>query len=245
MQKDIWENEYRKQKLVSMSEEPQASVKDFLRWLRKGEEKSKPPRQPVSLENINVLDLGCGTGKNARHIAGLDAGNKITGIEISETALRYARERDLLNPEPSKQITYVHQSIGEQFPFIDTAFDLAFDVTSSNSLDEKERAVFLSETHRVLKPGAYLFVRALCKDADKNAQYLLKHNPGPEKDTYIMPDLGLTERVFSRDDFIQTYSGATIGKPLFTLLHLEKETHYSKVADRLYKRNFWVAYLQK
>ncbi len=225
MQKEIWENEYTKQRLVSMSTEPQASLKDFLRWLRK--------EQKVSLENLNVIDLGCGNGKNSAYIAGLDITNNVVGIDISTTAISYA-------PRLS-QIKYIEQSIGDTLPFTDQTFDIALDVTSSNSLNEIEREKFLSETHRVLKPGGYFFVRALCKDADKNAQYLLKNNPGPEKDTYIMPNLGLTERVFSREDFIKTY--ATTAQ--FTPLHLEKETHYSKVANRLYKRNFWVAYLQK
>jgi ubiquinone/menaquinone biosynthesis C-methylase UbiE len=228
MQKNIWENEYKKQRLVTMSDEPQASVKDFLRWLRK--------EHDVPLEGLHVLDLGCGNGKNSAYIAGLDATNRVVGIDISETVLVHARKRT----ETSEQVEYIHQNIGEKLSFADASFDLALDVTSSNSLDEKERAIFLSETHRVLKPAGYFFVRALCKDADKNAQYLLKHNPGPEKDTYIMPDLGLVERVFSREDFIKTYS-----EPGFTVLHLEKETHYSKVADRLYKRHFWVAYFQK
>lgn len=216
-----------------MSDEPQSSVKNFVRWLRKD--------RALAMAGLHVLDLGCGNGKNSAHFAGLDSSNKIVGIDISETALAYAREHNA----GTQQVRYIHQSIGERLPFPDAGFDIALDVTSSNSLNEKERTLFLTETHRVLKPGGYFFVRALCKDADKNAQHLLKHNAGPEKDTYIMPDLGLVERVFSRKDFIETYTATSAGPDQFILLYLEKETHYSKVGDRLYKRHFWVAYLQK
>ncbi len=94
--------------------------------------------------------------------------------------------------------------------------------------------MYLSEIKRVLKPNGYFFLRALCKDGDKNAQTLLKTNPGKDKDTYIMPGLGLTERVFSRDDLMKTYS--FLGEPLYT----DKETHYTKYNGRSYKRNFWV-----
>jgi SAM-dependent methyltransferase len=242
MQKDVWEKEYKKPKLVTGSDKPQTSVKDFLRWLRK--------ERGIPIEGLRVLDLGCGNGKNANHIASLDNGNHVMGMDISETALGIAKEETgklLASGEIlPDQIAYIRQSIGEHFPFPNATFDLAFDVTSSNSLNEKERAVYLSETFRTLKTGGFFFVRALCKDADQNAKTLLKTNPGPEKDTYIMPGFGLTERVFSREDFIETYSGNTeTNKNHFKILHLEKETHYSKFDGRLYKRNFWIAYLQK
>ena len=229
MQQDIWEKEYRKPQLVTNSDTPQTSVKDFIRWLRR--------EAKVPLENLHVLDLGCGNGKNSNYIADLDTTNRVVGIDISQTALTNARatahERNL-----DASVTYIHQSIGEKLPFEDGTFDLLLDVTASNSLSETERAVYLAEAYRVLKSGGHFFVRALAKDGDTNAQSLLKLHPGPEKDTYIMPNLNLTERVFSKQDFIDTYAS-------FELISLEKETHYSKFAGRSFKRNFWIAYLKK
>lgn len=224
MQENIWEKEYKDPKLVTLSKDAAMSLKDFTRWIRR--------EQKVDLKGVKILDLGCGNAKNSFYMADQGLNNEIVGIDISETALRYAKEH-----VPTGK--FIKQSIGVKFPFVDAGFDIALDVTSSNSLNESERATYLTETHRVLKPGAYLFVRALCKDADKNAQNLIKEFPGPEKDTYIMPELGLTERVFSKDDFVATYS------PFFEILHLEKETHYTKFNNRPYKRNFWVAYLKK
>jgi ubiquinone/menaquinone biosynthesis C-methylase UbiE len=112
-------------------------------------------------------------------------------------------------------------------------------VTSSNSLSEAERDIYLIETHRVLKPGGYFFVKALCKDGDGNAKTLLRKFPGREKDTYVMPDMGVVERIWSKEDFVATY------EKYFTILHLEKKTSYSRMNDRSYKRNFWIAYLKK
>lgn len=223
MQENIWEKEYRDPKLVSLSNVPAQSLKDFVRFLRK--------EQNLELSNLNILDLGCGNAKNSFYVAEQGVNNKITGIEISETALKYAKE---LAPEGN----FIKQSIGKPLPCEDSAFYIVLDVTSSNSLSESEREVYLKEVQRVLKPGGYLFVRALCKDGDKNAQTLLKTNPGKEKDTYIMPDLGLTERVFSKEDLLATYAG-------FELLFLDKETHYTSFQDRKYKRNFWVGYWRK
>ncbi|MEY2664775.1 MAG: hypothetical protein RIT04_583 [Candidatus Parcubacteria bacterium] len=246
MQEHVWENEYQKRRLVSGSIEPQASVKDFLRWLRR--------ERGIPLEHLRVLDLGCGNGKNSNYICSLDMTNRAIGIDISETALTEARSH-AYDMEVEEQVSFSKHSIGSSFPFQNESFDIVLDVTSSNSLNEKERTIYMSETARVLKgasaspkdptntTGGYFFVRALCKDGDTNAQHLLKMNPGPERDTYRMPELGLIERVFSREDFIETYTGGAA--PLFTLHHIEKETHYTKFAGRSYKRNFWIAYLQK
>jgi SAM-dependent methyltransferase len=242
MQKNVWEKEYKNPKLVTGGDEPQTSVKDFLRFIRR--------EQKVALENLRVLDLGCGNGKNANYIASLDSGNHVVGVDISETALEQARAaRDKLIAEGQfnkGQVEYVHATIGEPLDFSDNSFDVALDVTSSNSLSESERTVYLAEVHRLLKPGGWFFIRALCKDGDRNAQSLLKLHPGTEKDTYIMPEMGLVERVFSRQDFIETYSSSSSTRaPLFEIVHIEKETHYSQFAGRSYKRNFWVTYGRK
>ncbi len=219
MQENIWEKEYRDPTLVSLSDVPAQCVRDFARFLRK--------EKKIELDNLNILDLGCGNGKNSHYIAEQGLNNKITGIEISDTVLNHARK---LVPNGN----FIKQSIGIKWPVADQSFDIVLDVTCSNSLNEQERAVYLSELQRSLKPGGYFFLRALCKDGDKNAQNLLKTNPGTEKDTYIMPGLRLTERVFSKEDLLATYS--SLGEPLY----LDKEVHYTQFGGKSYKRNFWV-----
>ncbi len=225
-QTDAWEREYRNPKLVTKKAEPQNDVKRFLKWLKK--------EQGVALEHLHVLDLGCGTGRNANYLAEL--GCIVTGFEISSTALRIAQERATeLGVSPS----YHLRSIGAPYQLSDDSIDLALDVTSSNSLNEHERSVYLTETARVLKTGGYIFVRALCKEGDANVKELLKRNPGSEYDTYVNTQMGLTERVFSREDFVATYS------PLFSIEHLEKKSGYAHFNGRIYKRNYWLAYLKK
>lgn len=219
MQENIWEKEYRNPKLVTLSDVPAKCVKDFVRFLRK--------ERGFDFNNIRVLDLGCGNGKNSLYIKEQGENIEVTGLEISDTVIMHARK---LIPDGN----FIKQSIGTIWPIDDQSFDIILDVTASNSLNESERDVYLKEIHRVLKPGGYFFLRALCKDGDKNAQTLLKTSPGKEKDTYIMPGLGLTERVFSQNDLNANYS--YLGQNLY----LDKETHYTQFNGRSYKRNFWV-----
>lgn len=235
MQDLAWEREYRNPQLVTKDDQPQKDTLRFLKWLKKphsakGFDGAKD--QDVVLENLAVLDLGCGTGRNANYIAGL--GNNVIGFEISATALDLARMRG-----KELSVKYQHQNIGAIYPLGDNSIDLILDVTSSNSLNEKEREVYLSETTRVLKPGGYFFVKTLCKDGDQNAKNLIKNNPGPEADTYINKDMGLFERVFTEKDFKELYSKD------FQIVHLEKKTSYTRFKNQSYKRNFWIAYLKK
>ena len=240
-QEKIWESEYRSSKLVTKGDKPQSDVMDFFRWLRK--------EQGIDIRagGLRVLDLGCGTGRNSNYLAEL--GNHAIGYEISSTALQLAEERAKEAGIGTGGVTgsakYFKKSIGAPFALDASSVDLALDVTSSNSLNELERAIYLSELSRVLKPGAWLFLKALCKDGDQNAKNLMKKFPGPEKDTYVMPDLGLVERVWSREDLAEFYGGVNGAQSPFEIVTLGKKTNYSQIAGRSYKRNFWIAAMRK
>ncbi len=224
-QEHVWDKEYRNSKLLTKENRPQSDVVRFVQFLKEDK---------FEIENRRVVDLGCGTGRNAFYFAELGASP--VGIEISRTALDIAQENA---KNAGLTIEYHKSSIGEKFNFEDEEFDIALDVTSSNSLTEPEREVYLSETHRVLKQNGYFFVKALCKDGDENAKYLIKNFPGKEKDTYIMPELGVTERVWTKEDFLTEY------QKYFKVIKMERKTSYSRINDRSYKRNFWIIYLTK
>lgn len=221
-----WEREYKNPKLVTKDEKPQADSLRFLKFLKK--------EQKYKVENRSILDLGSGTGRNANYLA--SSGNNVIGIEISKTALTLAKDRA---KNEGLEVDYRLGDIGMEYAIDDESIDIIFDVTSSNSLNEKGRATYLKEMHRVLRKGGYIFVRALCKDGNANVKNLLKQSPGPEYDTYYMKDLDLYERVFTREDITRMYSH------YFKILKLEKKTSYTRVVNRLYKRDYWMMYLQK
>lgn len=222
-----WDQEYQNNNLVTNSTEPQNDFKKFVKYLRKTEK--------VSVDGLNVLDLGSGTGKNSIFLG--ERGAQTTGLEISDTAIDLAKSRTA--EAVLTDTKFIKQSFGEKFPFENDSFDLTLDIMSSNSLSESEREIYLSEVNRTLKPGGFFFVRLLALDGDKNAQRLLQDFPGNEPGTYVLPEVGITERVLTRDEFESYYS------PFFNILKLEKNSSYVHMKDNLYKRNYWVAYLQK
>ncbi len=224
-QKNRWELEYQDPKLVATSFEPTKDAKDFARFLKK---------KCGTVEDMRVLDLGSGIGKNAHFFA--ERGANVTGIEISDSAREIAEKQA---KDTDVTVIYKKGNIGAPLPFPDKTFDAILDVLSSNSLSEEERVTYLKESARVLKSGGHMLVKALCKDGDKNAKELLKKFPGKEKDTYTLPQTGIMERVFSESDLRALYS------TYFTIISLKKTSHYPRVSGRLYKRNYFVLMLQK
>jgi len=99
-----------------------------------------PDRRP------RILDVGCGTGAN---LLMLSEYGDAEGVDISEDALAFCRERGL---------DKVRLGAGEQLPYDDGTFDLvtAFDVVEHMDDD----LAGLREMRRVLRPGgrALLFV---------------------------------------------------------------------------------------
>ena len=244
-QQEVWEKEYNEKKLVG-GDKPAASFRAFVKYLKKEFRKQrrdngKPDSDGFVFQGMNILDLGSGEGKNALYCA--ERGGNVLGIEIArnavETAYKSAELKDREIRVARGLLRYELGSIGEKLDVKTDSQDIVLDVTSSNSLNEIERTVYLDEVERVLKKGGYFFVRALCKDSDNNAKQLVKDFPGPDKDTYTMPDLGLTERVFTESDFREMYGSR------FDILKLKKEFHYTRFQDRTYKRAFWIAYMQK
>lgn len=225
-QQEIWEQEYESGKLVSKDDQPQAFMKRYVR--RFTFLSGKEPNE------WRVLDLGCGTGRNSNFLASLGA--DVVGVDIASNAIELAEERA---NKLGVSVEYLHQSIGEKLPFENESFDLILDITSSNSLNEAERDIYLHEASRLLKPDGAFLVRALSLDNDKNAKNLVKKFPGPEQHTYVMPGTGIVERAFTQQDFRSLYN------QFFKIKKLQQFVTYTPFEGQPYKRYFWFGWMNK
>jgi len=124
------------------------SVEDELWWyqaLRAHVIDSLPPVLPT----FQLLDAGCGTGGMLACIRQHFAGAKLTGIDLSESALELTRQRqtgaELLRASTNR------------LPFPDTEFDvvLSLDVLAFRGVDEHGA---LREMYRVLSPEGSLIM---------------------------------------------------------------------------------------
>lgn len=104
-------------------------------------------RAEFGTEPRRVLDLGCGAGFLANHLAEL--GHEVTGLDASAEALLVAAEHD-----PQRTVRYV-QGDALELPFATGSFDV---VCAMDFLEHVEpRGRVIAEAARMLAPGGMFF----------------------------------------------------------------------------------------
>lgn len=101
-----------------------------------------------SLPGGRALDLGCGTGTSALYLAA--RGWQVTGVDFVPQAIRQARRRawrEHLNVD-----FYVADVT--RLGFLTGPFDVAYDVGCFHSLERGQRAAYVRELARLLRPEA-------------------------------------------------------------------------------------------
>jgi SAM-dependent methyltransferase len=128
-----------------------------------------------------VLDLGCGLGGPgawlSRHL-----GCMVVGIDVMETEIRGARK---LFPEVGSIV-----ATSSALPFRDSEFDAAWSLGALEMIEEKRDA--LTETHRVLKPGARFAIYGFIALEPLEHQPLGDHLVGRDELRTVIRETGFT-----------------------------------------------------
>lgn len=102
----------------------------------------------------NILIPGFGYGRNAKIFS--DNGFKVTGIEISETAI------DLAKKQFGESIKVHHGSVSSM-PFDQELYDGIFSYSLIHLLNENERQKLIDDCYNQLKPNGYMVFVAISK----------------------------------------------------------------------------------
>lgn len=113
----------------------------------------------ISLEGKHVLEVGCGRGGGASYIARHLHPQRIVGVDINASAIRFAQGHYADQENLRFSMADAHK-----LPFEDHSFDAVVNIESA--LHYKDVGRFLLEVHRVLKPGGHLLI-AYFEDAEK------------------------------------------------------------------------------
>lgn len=101
------------------------------------------------LQGLEIVDFGCGEGTNTRRFAGMGA--RMTGIDISERMIEYARQMEEADP---LGITYRAASYSADTGFPESSFDAV--ISTMALMDGPDFGGAMREAHRLLRPGGFL-----------------------------------------------------------------------------------------
>lgn len=107
----------------------------------------------------HVLELGCGEGHYARLLA--QRGYTVTGVDVSPTAVAWAIEK---TQQTGESVTYLVADLSQPGLLPGKMFDLIVDGNCLHCIIGQDRATFLGNVSRLLRPGGLFFVSSLCSE---------------------------------------------------------------------------------
>lgn len=228
--KEFWNKEYKDPGMFGLSDEVSADLQKFTRWMHK--EYGKDAIRPDTF----VLDAGCGNGRN---VLWMNDAFRVRGYgyDISEEAIEQAKAKASKQQWGSK-LTFEVKSIGELIALPDESVDIVIDAMSSHFLKNIERARFVSEVLRVLKPQGVMFFKSFYAERDSHTKELLEKHAADEVNAYIHPKLGVYEYVWT-DAAIEETFGTD-----FVIMHKEP-SHRHHVKGKPAKRRSITCYFEK
>jgi ubiquinone/menaquinone biosynthesis C-methylase UbiE len=116
-------------------------------------------------ERVNVLDLGCGTGRLLERLATDFPHLQGTGLDLSSKMLQVARLSNRNHP----RLIFI-EGKAEALPFGDNQFDAVFN--SISFLHYQEPKQVLQEVARVLSPGGHFYLVDITTKKEKEPQTL-------------------------------------------------------------------------
>jgi ubiquinone/menaquinone biosynthesis C-methylase UbiE len=179
-----------------------------------------------------ALDLGCGVGYGSYILANSEKVSKVTAIDISPSALKYAKKY-----YHHQKIEYIQRNV-DNLPFDDDFFDtiIAFEIIEHVKNYEK----VIKEIYRVLKNGSYLFISSPNpRDILNRLRHYIFNKPYPVKyqdNPHHIKEFGYEEMVniLTKNKFeVENSYGQMFRLPI--LYHLLRIKHFHWITVNLAK----------
>lgn len=146
-----------------------------------------------SFKDMSLLDLGCGTGRDARMVA--TSGMHYVGVDLSEGMLGVARENNPNEKFIKMDVTDLDFGEGE--------FDVVWASAVLLHLDEDDLAKTMKEIRSVLKNDGYLYVAMEQQKSGQERKEMKKSRKGGEEIErfFVRYKEGEFEKVLARFGF--------------------------------------------
>lgn len=225
-QLDRWQKEYEERKDLPSSQTtvPSRALREF--W---------ESEEIKNLQMNMALDIGSGLGRNSIYMA-QNGFAQVVGVEIVDSAIDQAKKAvDELALQ--NKITFINKSVEDTLPFEDKSFDLIVDMMVMHLLDTNERAKYFAEIQRLLKPKGFFVFYTIAAESQA-AKSLFESNPGPEENSYIIPQSGMIEKAFTNDELINAF-------PELNVIRLDHKTQLTPAFGDVYEREYISGVMKK
>lgn len=203
---------------------------------------------PEALRDLHFLEMGCGAGSNLLWLA--EKGIRVSGVDISPTALGLARHR-LERAGLGDRIGQLAVSSVGEVPFADQSFDGIIEACVFQHLGRDERVRAFSNVRRLLKPGG-LFAGYMLDTGHTTFAMQRGQRADGDPGTLLLSDgsnrlhltnLGLCH-FYTRDEIAGLLAGMTIIDPCLTTYELPREEARKRGYDE-YRQSMWAVYAIK
>ena len=105
-----------------------------------------------TLNNIDILDWGCGPARLIRHLPQLvEEARSITGTDYNSETIQWCQDH-------LSGISFTRNKLMPPLPFENGSFDLVYGISIFTHLSQNAHDDWLRELHRVLRHGGVLFL---------------------------------------------------------------------------------------
>lgn len=104
-----------------------------------------------------LLELGCGEGKLSFILA--RSGYDVTAIDVSETAITWAKEKAQKN---NQIVDFKTMSVVDLDSFKNETFDIVFDSLCAHCIIGSDRKIMFNHIHRILRNDGVFLLNSIC-----------------------------------------------------------------------------------
>lgn len=203
---------------------------------------------PEGLKTLHFMEMGCGAGANLIWLA--QKGIRVSGVDISPTALRLARQ-NLERAGCGARIGELVELSVSDSPFESESFDGIIEACVFQHLAIADRKRAFREVGRLLKPGG-LFVGYMLdtghtvfqmKQAEQLRDDLGTLMLADGKSKIYLTNIGLCH-FYRKEEIIELFQGFAVVDPCLTTYYLPQE-EARKRGYAEYLQSMWTVYAVK
>lgn len=200
------------------------------------------------LKKLHFLEMGCGAGSNLIWLA--QKGIKVSGVDISPTALRLARQ-NLEREGYSDRIGELIECSVTEVPFEDESFDGIIEACVFQHLSKPDRQATFREVRRLLKPGGvfvgYVLDAGHTVFQEKQSEQLAD-DPGTlhladGTSKFHLTNIGVSH-FYRKQEFTDLLQDFSVIDPCLTTYYLPRD-EARKRGYAEYLQSMWIVYAIK